>query len=48
MRRLIATILFLGSCSFALAATTVYGQTANPLVGAWKVTEIANPKAATC
>ena len=44
MRRLIDTTLFLGSCVLALTATTVYGQTKNPLVGAWKVTEIANPK----
>jgi hypothetical protein len=26
-----------------LCATGAYGQTKNPLVGAWKVTEIANP-----
>ena len=44
MRRLIETTLFLGLCVLALTATTVYGQTKNPLVGAWKVTEIANPK----
>ena len=34
MRRLIKTTLFLGSCVFALAATTVYGQMKNPLMGA--------------
>ena len=44
MRRLIETTLFLGLCAVSLTATTVYGQTKNPLVGAWKVTEIANPK----
>jgi hypothetical protein len=44
MRRLIETTLLLGLCVLALTATTVYGQTKNPLVGAWKVTEIANPK----
>ena len=44
MRRLIETTLFLGLCAASLAATAVYGQTKNPLVGAWKVTEIANPK----
>ena len=43
MRRLIETTLFLASCVFALTATTVYGQMKNPLMGAWKVTEIANP-----
>ena len=43
MHRLIETTLFLGSCVFALTATTVYGQMKNPLMGAWKVTEIANP-----
>jgi len=40
MRRLIETILVL--CAFALPAT-VHSQTKNPLMGAWKVTEIANP-----
>ena len=44
MRRLIETTLFLGLCVLALNATTVYGQMKNPLVGAWKVSEIANPK----
>ena len=44
MRRLIETTLFIGLCVLALTATTVYGQMTNPLVGAWKVTEIANPK----
>jgi len=44
VRRLIDTTLFLGLCVLALTATTVYGQTKNTLVGAWKVTEIANPK----
>ena len=43
MRRLIETTLFLGLCVFALTATTVHGQMKNPLMGAWKVTEIANP-----
>jgi hypothetical protein len=43
MRRLIRTTLSLGLCAFALAATSVHGQTKNPLVGAWKVAEIANP-----
>ena len=40
MRRL---TLSLALCVLALTATTVYGQTKNPLMGAWKVTEIANP-----
>jgi hypothetical protein len=44
VRRLIETTLFLGLCVLALNATTVYGQMKNPLVGAWKVSEIANPK----
>jgi hypothetical protein len=44
VRRLIETTLFLGLCAFALTASTGYGQMKNPLVGAWKVTEIANPK----
>lgn len=39
MRRL----LEITACVLALAATTAYGQTKNPLMGAWKVTEIANP-----
>jgi hypothetical protein len=43
VRRLIETILSLGICIVALATTPVHGQTRNPLVGAWKVTEIANP-----
>jgi hypothetical protein len=43
VRRLIETTLFLGLCVFALTATTAYGQMKNPLMGAWKVTEIANP-----
>jgi len=43
MRRLIETTLFIGLCAFALNATTVHGQTKNPLMGAWKITEIANP-----
>jgi hypothetical protein len=43
MRRLIETTVFLGLCVFALTATTVHGQGKNPLMGAWKVTEIANP-----
>lgn len=41
MRRLIETTLLL--CVLALTATAVRGQTGNPLMGAWKVTEIANP-----
>lgn len=40
MRRL---PLSLALCVLALTATTVHGQTKNPLMGAWKVTEIANP-----
>ena len=43
MRRLIETTMFLGLCVLGLSATTVYGQMKNPLMGAWKVTEIANP-----
>jgi len=43
MRRLIETAQFLGLCVFALTATPVHGQMKNPLVGAWKVTDIANP-----
>jgi hypothetical protein len=43
VRRLIETTLFPVLCVFALTATTVHGQMKNPLVGAWKVTEIANP-----
>ena len=43
MRRLIETTLSLGLCVFALTATSVYGQMKSPLMGAWKVTEIANP-----
>jgi len=39
MRRL----LEITACVLALATTTAYGQTKNPLMGAWKVTEIANP-----
>jgi hypothetical protein len=39
MRRL----LEITACVLALAATTAYGQAKNPLIGAWKVTEIANP-----
>jgi hypothetical protein len=39
MRRLLEITV----CALALAATTAYGQTKNPLMGAWKVTEIANP-----
>lgn len=39
MRRLLEIIV----CVLALAATTAYGQAKNPLMGAWKVTEIANP-----
>ena len=42
MRRLIETIL-LALFAFALTATISYGQTKNPLMGAWKVTEIADP-----
>src|SRR5262245_27554685 len=41
MRRLIGIMLSFASC--ALMAATAYGQTKGPLVGAWKVTEIANP-----
>jgi hypothetical protein len=43
MRRLIETALSLGLCIFALTATPVHGQMKHPLMGAWKVTEIANP-----
>ena len=43
MHRLIESTLFLGLCVFALTTTAVYGQMKNPLMGAWKVTEIANP-----
>ena len=43
MLRSIETILSLGLCALALASTSVHGQAKNPLVGAWKVTEIANP-----
>jgi hypothetical protein len=43
MRRLIDTTLFLGLYALALASTAVHAQTKNPLMGAWKVTEIANP-----
>ena len=43
MQRLIEAMLTAGLCVLALTATTVHGQTKNPLVGAWKVTEIANP-----
>lgn len=39
MRRLLEITV----CVLALATTTAYGQTKNPLMGAWKVTEIANP-----
>ena len=43
MRRLLESIFYFGLCFIAFTATTVYGQTKNPLTGAWKVTEIANP-----
>ncbi|HKA45278.1 MAG TPA: lipocalin-like domain-containing protein [Burkholderiales bacterium] len=43
MRRLVDLMLSLTLCVLALAATTVHSQTKNPLMGAWKVTEIANP-----
>jgi hypothetical protein len=43
MHRLIDALFSSGLCVLALTATTGYGQTKNPLVGAWKVTEIANP-----
>ena len=43
MRRPIEAMLSVGLCVLALTATTVHGQMKNPLVGAWKVTEIANP-----
>src|SRR3954466_9187401 len=43
MHRLIDAMLSVGLCVLALTATTVHGQLKNPLVGAWKVTEIANP-----
>jgi len=43
MRRLIDITLFLGMYVLALTATTVFAQMKNPLMGAWKVTEIANP-----
>ena len=42
MRRLIETTL-LGLFVFALIAMTGYGQKKNPLIGAWKVTEIEDP-----
>ena len=43
MQRLIEALLSAGLCVLALTATSVDGQTKNPLAGAWKVTEIANP-----
>ena len=43
MHRLTETAVTLVLCFLALSASTVYGQTRNQLVGAWKVTEIANP-----
>src|SRR6201986_2125086 len=43
MHRLIEAMLSVAFCVLALTATTVHGQMKNPLVGAWKVTEIANP-----
>ena len=42
MRRLIESSA-LGLLAFTLIATTSYGQAKNQLMGAWKVTEIANP-----
>jgi hypothetical protein len=42
MHRLIDAMFSVGLCVLALTATTGYGQMKNPLVGAWKVTEIAN------
>src|SRR5262245_12395361 len=33
----------LTACVLALGASAAYGQAKNPLMGAWKVTEIANP-----
>ena len=46
MHRLIDAVFSAGLCVLALSATTVHGQMKNPLVGAWKVTEIANPNSA--
>ena len=43
MRRVIEIVLSLWLCVLTLTATTVYGQAKNPLIGAWKVTEITNP-----
>jgi len=43
MHRLIEAMLSVGLCVLALTATTVHGQVKSPLVGAWKITEIANP-----
>ena len=43
MRRVIETAFSLVVCAISLTATNVYGQAKNPLMGAWKVTEIANP-----
>ena len=43
MRRPIEAMVSVGLCVLALTATTVHGQTKSPLMGAWKVTEIANP-----
>ena len=42
VRRLIE-ITLLVLFVFAMIAMTGYGQTKNPLIGAWKVTEIADP-----
>jgi len=43
MRRPIEALLCVGLCVLAVTATSVHSQTKNPLMGAWKVTEIANP-----
>ena len=43
MHRLIDALFSVALCVLALTATSVHGQTKNPLMGAWKVTEIANP-----
>ena len=41
MRHSIGIVLVFALCT--LSAATAFGQTKGPLVGAWKVTEIANP-----
>ena len=43
MHRAFKTLSSVGLCVLALTATSVHGQMKNPLMGAWKVTEIASP-----